>query len=61
MVYFCKVVNTAGNGVKRQSAFNHVTFSGPGHGRYSTGAANQVIHFFGTNQVLRFIHEAIMF
>jgi hypothetical protein len=47
--------------VKRQSVFNHVTFSGAGHRRYSTGAANQVIQFFGANQVLQFAYEAIMF
>jgi hypothetical protein len=49
---FYKVVNIAQRGVKRHSAFNHVTFSGACHRRYSTGAANQV---------LQFAHEAIMF
>jgi hypothetical protein len=61
MVYLCTAVNTGRSGVKRQSAFNHVTFSGAGYRRYLTDAANQVIQFFGPNQVLQFAHEEIMF
>jgi hypothetical protein len=54
-------VNATRSGVKQQSAFNHVIFSGLGRRRYSTAAANQVIQFFGADQVLQFAHEAIMF
>jgi hypothetical protein len=61
MVCFCKVANRARGRVKRQSAFNHVTFSSAGYRQYLTGAVNQVIQFFGANQVLQFAHDAIMF